>query len=80
MAHELESFADGSTAFVTARVPAWHQLGVVTTGCLTAAEVITTARLGGWNVRKIPVAGLVPTGEPNGVLIKQRTHDLLMAA
>ena len=46
MPHELERLADGSTAFATSRVPAWHQLGVVTTGCMTATEVITAARLG----------------------------------
>ena len=65
MAHELEQLADGSTAFASARVPAWHQLGTVTTGCMTADQVIATARLGGWNVRKIPVHGIdvaTPTG------------------
>jgi hypothetical protein len=57
MSHELEHLADGTTAFATARVPAWHQLGTLTTDAMTAAEVITMARLGGWNVRKIPVVG-----------------------
>jgi phage/plasmid-like protein (TIGR03299 family) len=52
MAHELEQFDDGSTAFVTARQDAWHRLGTVTTDCLTAAEVMDTAFLGGWDVRK----------------------------
>ena len=64
MPHELEQLADGTTAFATARIPAWHQLGVVTTGCMTAAEVLTTARLSGWNVRKIALAGLDPTADP----------------
>jgi hypothetical protein len=60
MAHELERLADGSTAFAAARVPAWHRLGTVTTGAMTASEVIATARLGGWDVRKIPVVGVDP--------------------
>ncbi len=61
MAHELETI-NGRTAFATARKPAWHQLGTVTTGCMTAAEVITTALLADWNVRKIFVAGHTPDG------------------
>jgi phage/plasmid-like protein (TIGR03299 family) len=60
MAHELEQLADGSTAFATARIPAWHQLGTVTTGCMTAAEVLATARLDRWQVRKIPLVGVDP--------------------
>jgi phage/plasmid-like protein (TIGR03299 family) len=56
MAHELERLADGSTAFAS-RLPAWHQLGTITDHAMTAAEVITAARLDGWNVHKIPVLG-----------------------
>ena len=53
MPHELEQFAeDGTTAFFSARTDAWHQLGTVTTECLTAAEVMQVAFLGGWDVRK----------------------------
>ena len=36
MAHELEQFSDGTTAFFTARQDAWHRLGTVTVDCLTA--------------------------------------------
>ena len=61
MAHELETI-NGRTAFAAARKPAWHQLGTVTTGCMTASEAITTALLGGWDVRKIPVTGQTPDG------------------
>lgn len=53
MAHEIETFDDGTAAFFTARTDAWHRLGVVTTDCLTAEDVMTTARLGGWNVRTV---------------------------
>ena len=30
MPHELETFANGQTAFASARLSAWHQLGTVT--------------------------------------------------
>jgi phage/plasmid-like protein (TIGR03299 family) len=52
MAHELEQFSDGTTAFFSSRQDAWHKLGTVTTDCLTADEVMTVAYLGGWDVRK----------------------------
>jgi hypothetical protein len=57
MSHQIERLADGTAAFASARVPAWHQLGTLTTDAMTATEVITTARLSGWNVRKIDVVG-----------------------
>ena len=56
MSHEIETFADGTAAFVCAREDAWHRLGVVTRDCLTAEQVMTTARLGGWNVRTVPLS------------------------
>jgi phage/plasmid-like protein (TIGR03299 family) len=52
MAHELEEFADGTTAFFSARKDAWHRLGTVTSDCLNADEVMQVAQLGGWDVRK----------------------------
>ena len=55
MAHEIETFDDGTAAFVTARHDAWHRLGIVTRDCLTAEQVMTTARLGGWNVHTVPL-------------------------
>jgi phage/plasmid-like protein (TIGR03299 family) len=63
MSHEIERLADGTAAFATARVPAWHQLGTTTSDAMTAAEVIATARLGGWNVRKIDVVGRQLVGD-----------------
>lgn len=57
MAHELETFSDGVTAFASARLDAWHQLGQVTDECMSAEEIMTKARLGGWGVRKIPMQG-----------------------
>ena len=55
MAHEIETFDDGTAAFVSARTDAWHRLGTVTRDCLTAEQVMTTARLGGWNVHTVPL-------------------------
>jgi phage/plasmid-like protein (TIGR03299 family) len=52
-------------AFASARVDAWHQLGTVTRECMTAGDVMETAYLGGWNVRKIAVQGTEFT--PDGV-------------
>ncbi|WP_199431206.1 DUF932 domain-containing protein [Qaidamihabitans albus] len=63
MAHDLETFEDGTTAFVTARQDAWHQLGTVTRDCLTAEDVMTTAYLGGWNVRLLPLTAAEVTSD-----------------
>src|SRR5688572_10327464 len=52
MAHELEQYEDGTTAFFSSRQDAWHRLGTITAECLTAAEVMEVASLGGWDVRK----------------------------
>src|SRR5438552_17043296 len=67
MAHELEQLANGQTAFVTARVPAWHQLGTVTDDCMTAEDVMAKAFLGGCKVRKIDLQGVEAT--PDGVTV-----------
>jgi phage/plasmid-like protein (TIGR03299 family) len=58
MAHELETLANGETAFASARLTAWHQLGQVTEDCMTAEEIMSKAWLGGWEVRKIPLQGM----------------------
>ena len=53
MSHELEQYANGSTAFVAGHnQDAWHQLGTVLPKGLTAQDVMTFAHLGGWDVRK----------------------------
>ena len=53
MSHELEQYNDGSTAFVSGNnIDAWHRLGTVLPAGLTVADVMTYARLGGWDVRK----------------------------
>lgn len=63
MAHEIEQLAGGKAAFVSARQPAWHQLGEVTEACMTAGEIMAKAFLGGWHVRKVPLVAEEPTTE-----------------
>jgi phage/plasmid-like protein (TIGR03299 family) len=55
MAYLLERFRDGSTAFASAREDAWHRLGTVTRGAMTAEEALNAAHLSDWNVRKLPL-------------------------
>jgi phage/plasmid-like protein (TIGR03299 family) len=61
MAHKLEEFADGTSAFFSAREVAWHKLGTVTEGALTAEDALKTAQLD-WQVIKSddPVSTMVP--------------------
>ena len=58
MPHELETFADGTTAFASARLSAWHQLGTVTQTTMKAEEIMAAARLGDWGVRTIRTVGI----------------------
>lgn len=51
MAHEIEQYADGSAAFISARKDAWHRLGTVVSEAFTAQQAMELAKLGGWNVR-----------------------------
>lgn len=66
MPHEIEQFANGEAAFVTARQSAWHQLGTVLEETFTAEQAMQHAHLGGWNVRKVPLTATV--GEQNLVV------------
>lgn len=45
MAHQIEQFADGTSAFFSNREVAWHKLGEVTPNALTAQEALKTAQL-----------------------------------
>jgi phage/plasmid-like protein (TIGR03299 family) len=56
--HELEKLADGTTAFATARVSAWHRLGTVTQNTMKAEEIMAAAKLGDWGVRTIRPVGI----------------------
>jgi len=51
MAHELETWSDGTASFVSAREHAWHRLGTVLPAEFDAARAMSYAKLGGWNVR-----------------------------
>lgn len=43
--HNLETFADGTVAFASAREVAWHKLGTVTEDAMTAEEALDKAQL-----------------------------------
>lgn len=62
MAHELEMHDNGQTAFVSARVDAWHQLGTVLPSAFTANDALEHGLLGGWNVRKTPIQAMLADG------------------
>lgn len=63
MAHDLETWTDGSASFVSARQHAWHRLGVVLPESFTAGQAMEHAKLGGWNVRKEQLQTVVPTAD-----------------
>ena len=63
MAHQLETWSDGSASFVSARQHAWHRLGTVLPAEFDAAQAMNHARLGGWNVRKEALQTTVLTGD-----------------
>ena len=66
MAHQLETWQDGTASFVTAREHAWHRLGTVLPAALTAAQAMEHARLANWNVRKVALQ-TVPVLDAEGV-------------
>ena len=45
MAHNIEQFADGSSAFFSNREVAWHKLGTVTDGAQSAQDALKIAQL-----------------------------------
>lgn len=51
MADNIEVYEDGSAAFASLRVPAWHALGEVFLKPVKTAEMIRKAHLNKWNVR-----------------------------
>jgi phage/plasmid-like protein (TIGR03299 family) len=63
MAHELETAANGTASFVSARQDAWHKLGTVLPDTFTAEDAMINGHLGGWNVRKAPLHATVPNGD-----------------
>ncbi|MBP2320471.1 phage/plasmid-like protein (TIGR03299 family) [Kibdelosporangium banguiense] len=63
MAHEIEIFADGTAAFVSANTPGWHRLGTVASGPMTVTEALKLGKLDNWNVRMEPLVAAVPNGK-----------------
>lgn len=61
MSHDLETH-DGRTFFASAREHAWHRLGQVLPGAMTAEEALEAAHLARWNVRKAPLTVLTEDG------------------
>jgi phage/plasmid-like protein (TIGR03299 family) len=59
----LDQYADGTTGFIGAREHAWHGLGTVMPSEFTIAEAMTLAKLGDWNVRKLPIFATEITDE-----------------
>ncbi|UGS26344.1 DUF945 domain-containing protein [Microbacterium resistens] len=55
MAHEIDELAPGVHGFASARVDAWHRLGVTLDSTFDAQQAMDAAHLGGWNVRKAPM-------------------------
>ncbi|MFI9040943.1 DUF932 domain-containing protein [Streptomyces sp. NPDC053726] len=55
MAHQIEQFTDGTAAFASANTSAWHKLGIVTDGAMTAEDAMRLASLSSWNVRLLPL-------------------------
>jgi phage/plasmid-like protein (TIGR03299 family) len=67
MPHELETVG-GQTFFADSREDAWHQLGQKVGRNMDAAEVMEFSHLGGWDVRKVPLAiPFEPIIGPDGV-------------
>lgn len=54
MSHDLES-TNGVTFYADSRDDAWHQLGQKVGHNMTVEEAMDNARLGGWDVRKVPL-------------------------
>jgi phage/plasmid-like protein (TIGR03299 family) len=62
MPHGIEQFEDGSAAFFSNRVPAWHRLGQITEGALTADDALKIAQLD-WDVIKSDEPVLAKIGD-----------------
>jgi len=66
VSHELEVWEDGSASFVSSREHAWHRLGTVLPEQFDAAQAMSYAKLGGWNVRLVELQ-TAPVLDANGV-------------
>lgn len=63
MAHNLERFGS-DVAFATREIPAWHGLGQVFDGEVSTVEMLSLAKLNGWDVRLSPLVTSAPCAKP----------------
>jgi len=68
MSAEIETFADGRAAFMSARTPAWHKLGTVTEEAQTASDALRIACLNDWDVSCFPVYAYIEEDEDKNVM------------
>jgi phage/plasmid-like protein (TIGR03299 family) len=82
MAHEIETFSNGTAAAAFGKTPAWHRLGTVFQDNMTSEEALIAAQLAGWNVRLAPLQAIeitedgVETAEANDRYATVRTHPI----
>ena len=62
MAHAIETFTDGTSAFFSNREIPWHNLGIIVDGAKDATEALSLAQLN-WTVTKsdLPIQTPIPT-------------------
>ena len=80
MAHHIETHGQNAAALFARQDP-WHRLGTTVAGeAFTAQDAMTLGRLGGWDVRKVPVSATeiredgVTTMEVPGAYATVRTN------
>lgn len=77
MSANLETFEDGTVAFASAREVAWHKLGTITDGAMTAEEALELAQLD-WQVKvsENPVSAFIngETVPAAGKFLTYRDH------
>lgn len=61
MSHNLD-VTNGQASFVSAREDAWHALGTTLQDTFNAEQAMQHGLLGGWNVRKAPIAAIAEDG------------------
>lgn len=82
MAHEIETFSNGTAAAAFGMTPAWHRLGTVFDHGMTGEEALIAAQLAGWNVRLAPLQAVeitedgVETADANDRYATVRTHPI----
>jgi phage/plasmid-like protein (TIGR03299 family) len=67
MAHEIETFTDGTAAAAFGKIPAWHRLGKVFDEEMTAEQALVGAQLANWNVRLATLQAVETYDAPAGV-------------